>query len=164
MSALVKQAVGSQYFVRNLKLVSESVGERAQETMLASTPDEVARYMRGAFDGFPDQEQIWVVLLNRRNRPIGRQLVTVGTATNALCAPRECYRAAIIGGASAIVLIHNHPSGDPQPSAADIRMTRQIREAGQVVDINLLDHVIIGEAIHDPSGRGFYSFREAGMC
>jgi DNA repair protein RadC len=164
MSALVKQPVGSQYFIRNLKLVSESVGERAQNTMLASTPSEVASYMSGAFDGFPDQERVWVVLLNCRNRPIGRQLVTVGTATNALCAARECFRGAIIGGATAIVLVHNHPSGDPTPSAADIRFTRQMMDSGKVVDINVLDHVIIGEAIHDPCGRGIYSFREAGMC
>ena len=135
---VVRAVAGGGYYVRNLRLVSESVGERAQMPASASTPEEVARYMVGAFDGFPDQEQVWVVLLNRRNRVIGRQLVTVGTATNALCSARECFRGAILGGATAIVLVHNHPSGDPLPSSADIRFTRQMVDSGKVIDIPLL--------------------------
>ncbi len=59
--------------------------------------------------------------------------------------------------------LHNHPSGDPSPSAADIQLTRQLREAAAAVDIPLLDHVIIGRRGADPLGRGYYSFREAGL-
>ena len=65
--------------------------------------------------------------------------------------------------ASKIVLVHNHPSGDPQPSAADHRITKIIREAGEVMQIELLDHVIIGCTEDDPAGAGFYSFRSAGL-
>ena len=62
-----------------------------------------------------------------------------------------------------MICAHNHPSGDPAPSAADIKITRQLREAGQAVDITLLDHVILGNASADPTGRGYYSFRESGL-
>ncbi|MDI1320148.1 MAG: JAB domain-containing protein [bacterium] len=66
-------------------------------------------------------------------------------------------------GATAIVCVHNHPSGDPAPSAADVQVTRQLRDAAKAVDIDLLDHVIVGRAAADPLGRGFYSFRESGV-
>ncbi len=59
--------------------------------------------------------------------------------------------------------MHNHPSGDPAPSAADIQVTRQLREAARTVDIDLLDHVIVGTTTADPMGRGYYSFRDAGV-
>ena len=65
--------------------------------------------------------------------------------------------------ASKIVLVHNHPSGDPQPSAADHRITKLIREAGEVMQIELLDHVIIGCKEDDPTGLGYYSFRSGGQ-
>lgn len=60
--------------------------------------------------------------------------------------------------------MHNHPSGDPAPSAADLQVTRQCREAAKALDIQLLDHVVVGSPQNDPCGRGFYSFREAGLC
>jgi DNA repair protein RadC len=89
--------------------------------------------------------------------------VTSGTATASLAHPREVYREAIQQGATAVVCVHNHPSGDPAPSAADIQVTRQLREAARTVDIELLDHVIVGTTAADPQGRGYYSFREAGL-
>jgi DNA repair protein RadC len=73
------------------------------------------------------------------------------------------FRIAIQHGATAIVCAHNHPSGDPGPSAADVQVTRQLREAAKTVDIELLDHVVVGEPSADPQGRGYYSFREAGI-
>ena len=150
------------YFIRNFRVVADVVGE-APVLPEASQAEEVVAYMKGAFDQFPEQEQMWVVLLNRRNKVLGRQLITVGTLTNTLASPRECYRSAIIGGAAAIVLVHNHPSGDPEPSSADIRMTRMMREAGITLDIHLLDHIIIGAPSLDPKGSGYYSFRHAGL-
>jgi DNA repair protein RadC len=59
--------------------------------------------------------------------------------------------------------VHNHPSGDPSPSASDIQLTRQLREAGSIIDIPMLDHVIVGDREADPLARGYYSFREAGL-
>jgi DNA repair protein RadC len=108
-------------------------------------------------------EKFWVLCLNRKNRLIRRVEVTSGTAGSTLVHPREVYREAIREGASAVVCVHNHPSGDPAPSAADIRVTRQLREAAQTVEIDLLDHVIIGTRSADPVGLGHYSFRAAGL-
>ncbi len=108
-------------------------------------------------------EKFWVLCLNRKNRLLKQVEVSSGTATSSLAHPREVYREAIRQGATAIVCVHNHPSGDPAPSAADIQVTRQLREAAKTVDIELLDHVIVGRANSDPRGVGYYSFREAGV-
>jgi len=70
------------------------------------------------------QEAFYCVYLDRKNHPIGRHLVTLGTATSTLVAPREVFRGAILASATALVVAHNHPSGDPAPSAADVQMTR----------------------------------------
>lgn len=108
-------------------------------------------------------EKFWVLCLNRKNRLIKQVEVTSGTATAALAHPREVFRAAIRESAVAIICAHNHPSGDQAPSAPDMHVTRQLREAAKAVDIELLDHVIIGRAEADPLGRGHFSFREAGL-
>lgn len=104
-----------------------------------------------------------MLCLNRKNRLLKRVEVTSGTANAALAHPREVFRAAIREAASAVICVHNHPSGDPAPSAADLSATRQLREAARAVDIELLDHVIVGRVAADPVGRGYFSFREAGL-
>src|SRR5258708_23684299 len=108
-------------------------------------------------------EKFWVLCLNRKNRLLKQVEITSGTATSSLAHPREVFREAIRHGATAVVCVHNHPSGDPAPSAADVQVTRQLREAAKTVDIELLDHVIVGRAAADPPGRGYYSFRESGV-
>jgi DNA repair protein RadC len=108
-------------------------------------------------------EKFWVLCLNRKNRLLRCVEVTSGTAGSTLVHPREVFREAIRAAASAIICAHNHPSGDPAPSAADIRVTRQLREAALTVEIDLLDHVIVGSPVADPAGVGWYSFRSAGL-
>lgn len=108
-------------------------------------------------------EKFWVLCLNRKNRLLKQVEVTSGTATSSLAHPREVFREAIRQGATAVVCVHNHPSGDPAPSAADVQVTRQLRDAAKAVDIELLDHVIVGRPGADPQGRGYYSFCEAGV-
>ena len=108
-------------------------------------------------------EKFWVLCLNRKNRLLKQVEITSGTATSSLAHPREVFREAIRQGATAVVCVHNHPSGDPAPSAADVQVTRQLREAAKAVDIELLDHVIVGRPASDPQGRGYYSFRESGV-
>ncbi len=108
-------------------------------------------------------EKFWVLCLNRKNRLLKQAEITSGTATSSLAHPRDVFREAIRQGATAVVRVHNHPSGDPAPSAADVQVTRQLREAAKAVDIELLDHVIVGRAVSDPQGRGYYSFRESGV-
>jgi DNA repair protein RadC len=126
-------------------------------------PEKVVGYLRSAYEENPFQESFYVIFLNRKNVPISRMLVSLGTATSALAAPREVFRGAILAGATAILVSHNHPSGDPAPSAADIQVTRQLREASKIIDIELLDHVVVGHVESDPLSKGYYSFREAGI-
>lgn len=127
------------------------------------TPAKVVEYLAGAFATNPTQESFWVILLDRKNRAMGRVMITLGTLTSSLVHPREVFRPAILGSASAIIMAHNHPSGDPAPSAADIQVTRVLREAAKILQIELLDHVIVGDREGDPVSRGWYSFREAGL-
>ncbi|MFA6961984.1 MAG: DNA repair protein RadC [Opitutaceae bacterium] len=129
---------------------------------LIDSADKAAEFLRSFAHG-QLVEKFWVLSLNRKNRLIKCSEITSGTATNTLAHPREVFREAIKESAAAIICAHNHPSGDPSPSSADIRMTRQLREASQAVDITLLDHVILGQPLGDPTGRGFYSFRETGL-
>lgn len=105
----------------------------------------------------PDCECLAVLMLNTRHRVKGHQLVTIGTMNTLLVHPREVFRGAIIAGAHAIVMMHNHPSGEPSPSDADIKVTRDLIRAGQLVNIDVLDHVIIGNQKHSSlRGLGYF--------
>ena len=125
-------------------------------------PELIAEYLAPYAKGL-EVEKFWVLCLNRKNRLKKLVEVTSGTATGSLVHPREAFRAAIQHGATAVVCAHNHPSGDPAPSSADIQVTRRLREAAVAIDIELIDHVVVGEKTADPANRGFYSFREAGL-
>ena len=127
------------------------------------TSDRAVEYLKDAFQSAPLQESFWVILLDRKNHAQGRVMITLGTATSSLAHPREVFRPAILAGSSAIIIAHNHPSGDPAPSSADIQVTRQLREAARIMEIALLDHVIIGDVAADPAAKGYYSFREVGL-
>jgi len=96
----------------------------------------------------PDCECFVVLLVNTRRRVKGHHLVSIGTLDTILVHPREVFRAAVISGAAAVVLMHNHPSGDPTPSEADIKVTRDMMRAGQLLKIEVLDHVIVGANKH----------------
>jgi DNA repair protein RadC len=147
--------------VYEAKIVYTLVSEGEKSAL--DRPEKIAEYLRSAFEENPMQEAFYCVYLNRKNRPLGRHMITLGTATSSLAAPREVFRGAILAGATALVVSHNHPSGDPAPSAADLQVTRALRDASKIIDIELLDHVIVGDAKSDPQGRGFYSMREAGV-
>ena len=97
------------------------------------SPDAIVEHMRPARLFRPDQEAFWVLPLNRKNVCLGRYLVTLGSATSCLVHPMEVLRAVIAAGATAYVCTHNHPSGDPSPSSADVQLTRRLREASQAV-------------------------------
>jgi DNA repair protein RadC len=129
---------------------------------LLNRPELIAEYLAPIARGL-EVEKFWVLCLNRKNRLKKLVEVTSGTATGSLVHPREAFRAAIQHGATAVVCAHNHPSGDPAPSSADIQVTRRLREAAAAIDIELIDHVVVGEKTADPANRGFYSFREAGL-
>lgn len=145
-----------------MEIARRVVGQQQGEAPLLNRADLVARHLEPLVCGL-EVEKFWVLCLNRKNRLIKRVEITSGTATAALAHPREVFRAAIRESASAVICAHNHPSGDPAPSAPDVQVTRQLREAAKAVDIELLDHVIIGRAGADPQGHGYFSFREAGV-
>lgn len=132
------------------------------EAPMMNRPELVAEYFAPIVHGL-EIEKFWVLCLNRKNRLKRMVEITSGTATSSLAHPREVFRCAIREGATGVVCVHNHPSGDPAPSAADVQVTRQLRDAAKTVDIELLDHVIVGRVGADPRGRGFSSFREAGV-
>lgn len=136
--------------------------QQREESPLLNRADLVSNYLRPHVSGL-EVEKFWVLCLNRKNRLIKQVEITSGTATAALAHPREVFRAAMRESATAVVCVHNHPSGDPVPSAPDVHVTRLLREAAKAVDIELVDHVIVGRIGADPLGRGYFSFREAGM-
>lgn len=145
-----------------MEMARRVIGQQAGEEPLLDRADRIADYCRPFATGL-DVEKFWVLCLNVKRRLLRRVELTSGTAVATLAAPREVFRAAMREGAAAIVCIHNHPSGDPMPSPQDFQITRQLREAGQLVDIPLHDHVILGRPKADAFSRGYYSFREAGM-
>jgi DNA repair protein RadC len=108
-----------------------------------------------------DREILAVALLDTRFRLIKKEQVSVGILNEALAHPREILKPAIVHSAYAFALVHNHPSGDPNPSDADMRLTRHINEAARVLHISFLDHVIVGQPA--PGQRGYFSFKKASI-
>ncbi len=133
---------------------------------LLDTPEAVATYFREVVTGGPyykpEVESFAVLMVNCRRRINGFHVVANGTLDCVQVHPREVFRGPIIANAAAVILIHNHPSGDPTPSESDIKVTRDLIRAGQVMKIEVLDHVIMGTP--DPAGnaRGWVSLRELG--
>jgi DNA repair protein RadC len=121
--------------------------------------DQAARLFRAAI---PDdqREHFWALFLDTRNRVIGSTEISVGSLTSSLVHPREAFRAGIALAASAILFGHNHPSGDPAPSREDADLTRRLWEAGKILGIRVLDHIIIGDC-GDPDPPRF-SFADSG--
>jgi DNA repair protein RadC len=104
----------------------------------------------------PDRELCVAVTLNTRLRVTGHSLVSIGSLNESIVHCRETFRAACVLNAYGILVMHNHPSGDPNPSEADHRITRRLVEASQILQITMVDHIIVG-------GSRWFSFKEAGV-
>ena len=132
-----------------------------QSIQLCETPDQAAEYWKlhiATHPHFnPECECLAVLLLNVRKKIKGHQIVSIGTQDTILVHPREVFRLAVTTAAHAIILMHNHPSGESQPSDADIKVTRDLIRAGQVLKIELLDHIVMGAGNRS-------SLRELGYC
>lgn len=119
---------------------------------ICDNPSAVAAYWREHIVHHPyfnpDVECFVAIHLDTRRRVTGHHLVGVGIIDSVLVHPREVFRAAIVAAAHAVIVAHNHPSGDPSPSEADIRTTKDLVRAGQLLRVELLDHVVIGENSH----------------
>ena len=117
-------------------------GEAAKRTVISSWSALLA-YARVAMAGAP-REQFRVLFLDKKNQLIADEVMNEGTVDHAPVYPREVMRRALEMSASAVILAHNHPSGDPTPSAADVDMTRQVVEAGRALRIAVHDHIVVG--------------------
>lgn len=102
-----------------------------------------------------EQEEFWIVYLDVRSRMFGRTMIARGSQTKCLVDPKDIFRGAICAGAISILLVHNHPSGDPSPSREDHEITRRLKLAGELLGLPIVDHVVIGT-------EGYTSFQESG--
>ena len=125
----------------------------AQKLEKIEGPEDVARYASPLLR-FEQKEHFLVMLLDVRNRVLAMPTISIGSLTASVAHPREIFREAIRYSAANMILIHNHPSGDPTPSREDIRLTKQMMKAGEIMGIPVLDHIII-------AGDGFLSLKEA---
>ena len=134
------------------KVVSLRECPTPERMKTCDSPDAAAKYWQLHIEGHPyfncDCECFVVLHVNTRRRVKGHHLVSVGTLDSVVVHPREVFRAAIVSAASAVLLMHNHPSGEPDPSEADIKVTRDLIRAGQLLRIEVLDHVIVGHNRH----------------
>lgn len=128
-----------------LELKTELAVREPTDEAILMTPESAAPFLEDL--RHLAQEAFCVLTLNTKNRLIRRHLVSLGTVSSTLVAPREVFRPAIGDGASSVIIAHNHPSGDSSPSAHDIKITRKLKEAGELIDIPLIDHLIIGDGL-----------------
>jgi DNA repair protein RadC len=129
-------------------------GEGGDRPRLA-TSTELGQYLLPLFGGHRE-ERFGVVMLDTRMRLIRTATLSVGTLDASIAHPREIFRAATVASASAIAVFHNHPSGDPKPSTDDVILTRRLVAAGEIMGIDVVEHVILGDGV-------WFSFREAGL-
>jgi len=132
------------------------------ESRAIETAEDIARLL-GDEMRLLDYESVRIVCLNTKHKVLAVEEVTRGTLNESLFHPREAFRPALARQAHAVILVHNHPSGDPHPSSADLQVTRQMKQAGEVLQIALLDHVILGAPLRDGNGKSFFSFKDGGL-
>ncbi|MBE3575428.1 MAG: DNA repair protein RadC [Firmicutes bacterium] len=129
--------------------------QEAAQRVTLPTPEAVARFMMPEMR-FLEKEHFRVILLDTKNQVIEVHLVSVGTLSSSLVHPRELFRQSIRRGCASVILVHNHPSGDPTPSPEDIQVTRRLQAAGELLGIDVLDHIIIGD-------NKYVSLRQQGL-
>ena len=131
------------------------------EARAIETADDVARLL-GEEMRLLDYESVRVICLNTKHMVLGVEEVTRGTLNESLFHPREAFRPALARQAHAVILVHNHPSGNPQPSDADLLVTRRMKDAGLLLQVELLDHVILG-APRAGNEKNYFSFKNEGL-
>lgn len=136
------------------ELLNRLHSEKQKQTVRITAPKDIADYMQNM--EHLEQEEFKIIMLNTKNKIIGQQMISRGTVNATLVAPREIFNPAIKAMATTIILVHNHPSGDPSPSQEDFNMTKRIIKVGKIVGIHVIDHVIIGK-------NQYYSMKESGF-
>mgnify|MGYP000303554677 CR=1 FL=1 len=128
------------------------VKEATEEKL--NSPEKISRFMQG--EAKIDRECVWVLHLNTKLKLIEKELVSIGTLDAAPVHPREVFKRAILNSSSSIIVVHNHPSGDPTPTEEDMKVAKRLRQAGEILDIPVKDFLVI-------SSKGYTSFVEKGM-
>ncbi|URJ36726.3 JAB domain-containing protein [Paenibacillus polymyxa] len=118
-------------------------------------PDDTVQLFR-EFIGDCDRESFCILTLSTKNQPLALQQVSLGTLNSSILHPREVFKFSILSNAASIIACHNHPSGDPTPSSEDISMSRRLQKSGELLGIELLDHIILGQ-------DGYVSMKERGL-
>jgi DNA repair protein RadC len=143
----------SAVLIRLIKeLFAAYLAERMEGKDVLSSPGAVVEFARVKLAGLP-HEAFMVIYLNVKNRVIDHEVLQEGTVDRAIVYPREIIKAALTHKAAGLILSHNHPSGDPEPSQEDKHLTRAVIEAARTVEIRVLDHIIVGK-------NGYFSFQE----
>jgi DNA repair protein RadC len=137
-----------------LELGRRFVSLAPEERLTINGPEDVANFVASDMAAL-EQEHLRVALLNTRNEVLSTEDVYIGNVNSSVVRPAEVFRPAIRSNATSIIAVHNHPSGDPTPSGADVSITRDLVESGKMLGIELLDHLVIG------SGNRFVSMKEA---
>jgi len=152
-------------FAKAVQLVAAfGLGQRlAHETWSKQKIDspEIVNELVGAELRALRKESLRVILLDTRYHLIRIEQVSLGSGNESIAHPREIFPPAVVSSAYAVIVVHNHPSGDPSPSQADHSLTRRLAEAAELLQIKLLDHIIIGA--HAEGSPGYFSFKEAGV-
>lgn len=136
-----KQSPAKRVNIVSLKLIKE--GSVLYDVRRLTTPADAAGLGR-LFLADLDREQVLVCCLDNKNQPVSINVVSIGTINCSEVHPREVFKTAVLSSAASIILFHNHPSGDPEPSQEDLAVSKRIEAAGEVLGIGLLDHIIIG--------------------
>lgn len=135
--------------------LAKRLGEKRKERSMVMCPEDAADYAIPRLR-YENKEHMCVLLLNAKNHIIAWETISIGSLTASVVHPREVFKPAIVKGAVSIILVHNHPSGDPTPSKEDIEVTARMVQVGKVMDIPVFDHIIVG-------GDKFVSLKEKGV-
>ena len=149
----MKKTRSESLMVIKLQMVREKIGYYG--TKKVRNPADVEEVVR-AFIGQADREIFLALNLSSANNINSIHVISIGTLNQSIVHPRECFKAALLSNADAVIFAHNHPSGEVGPSAEDKQITTRLKECGQLLNIHVLDHVIVGENVH-------FSFQESGL-
>jgi len=133
--------------------VREDIGNYLNPNQRYTSPSQI--FETFSFLRAETKESFCSAHLDGKNRIVCLEIVSVGSLNQSIVTPRETFKTALLSNAAAIILVHNHPTGDPTPSTEDLEITRRLREAGDIIGIRILDHIIIGDS--------YFSFVESGV-
>jgi len=139
-----------------IKQVKEKGGLYALESDIISSPFDAGNVIKIVLDLNSEAvEKFGIITLTTKNKVAGIHIISIGSLNTTIVHPREVFKAAILNNAASIILFHNHPSGDPTPSAEDIKVTKRLTDAGKIMGIAVLDHIVVGDG-------EYWSFKEKG--